>query len=624
MAETEISAYSTDDLIRVLGLSDPSIAQVQAAAKALAARMEVAGKPQMATFFKQAEEKVVKALEAKTTTEDAQQDPTSQLGQWWEYQYLQQQDQQQGNLATDRREKVQMFDDTHNLLKRERLGVRNTIPLPIAQGDMNPTLRNLHTKMVLIDSQFRETIESVGAGSLTSSRTRGVYNSTDYTVDLSEPLRNVISIEIWQVQVPVTWYAFSCALGNTTYTLGNQDCVRTIQEGNYTLEDILSGRMIGTVDRGLDASGRPKTLDTSTIGSLSSACAKDQKLYNGGSGTVDELDDVICDPGVDDSKGATNPLGAHTLCFALGGQNGNRLVNVTSNPYVFYRPLQPIGGGNECGPCHPNSRINQNLGWSLGFRPGPDGRIIAAPGVAADAAPDLFGPKYFVVVLDDFNNNRPNQGIVSTINSQRLRKMPPYATQPGFGTGSAFPSRVSSGAFVAGQKQGNAATGEAGGLCRYKKRDPRRFTIPQLYTMNAILDERGAGGPANKPADGAKRVEGPTASDSLCIVPLDGIEITNLRSAGLTKASEAGGTAPAPADTDADALAAILKRATLLGAGAPYTKFGNQLQARKREYFGPVNIDRVRVKLVDDKGQPVDLNGLDWVISLNVDMVYQY
>lgn len=616
MAETEISAYSTEDLIRVLGLTDPSIEQVKTAARALAARMEVAGKPQMATFFKQAEEKVVSSLEKDEQTEDAQQDPTSQLGQWWEYQYLQQQDLQQANIATDRRQKVQMFDDTHNLLKRERLGVRNTVPLPVAQGDMNPTLRNLHTKMVLIDSQFRETIESVGAGSLTSSRTRGVYNSTDYTVDLSEPLRNVISMQIWQVQIPATWYAFSCALGNTTYTVGNQDCVRTIQEGNYTLEDILSGRMIGTVDRSLDANGRPKTLASSTIEQLSTGCSKDQELYQNASGSVDELDDVVCDPGLDDQEGAGNPLGAHTLCFVLGGQNGNRLVNATANPYVFYRPLQPIGGGNECGPCPPNSRINQNLGWSLGFRPGPDGRIIAAPGVPADAAPDLFGPKYFVVVLDDFNNNRPNQGIVSTVNSQRLRQMPSYATQPGFGTGSAFPSRVSSGAFVAGQKQSNPSTGAAGGLCRYKKRDPRRFTIPQLYTMNAILDERGAGGPANKPADGAKRVEGPTASDSLCIVPLDGIEITQLRSAGLTKAGEGS--------TSGSALEAILKRATLLGGGAPYTKFGDQLQARRREYFGPVNIDRVRVKLVDDKGQPVDLNGLDWVISLNVDMLYQY
>ena len=599
MAETEISAYSTEDLIRVLGLTNPSIAQVQTAARALAARMEVAGKPQMAAFFEQAEEKVVADLKAKETVEDAQDDPTSQLGQWWEYQYLQQQDQQQANLATDRRQKVQMFDDTHNLLKRERLGVRNTVSLPVAQGTLNPTLRNLHHKLVLIDSQFRETIESVGAGSLTSSRTRAVYNSTDYTVDLSEPLRNVVSIELYSVSIPVTWYAFSCALGNTTYTLGNQNCVRTIQEGNYTLDDILNGRMVGVADSDTRISLRESIIDAGQA-----ECSRWKQHYEG-SGRVDpasELDNVDCDPRASDN------FGAHTLCFDIGGQNNNRLVNVTANEYVFYKPLQPIGGGNECGPCPPNSRINQNLGWSLGFRPGPDGRIIAAPGVPADAAPDLFGPKYFVVVLDDFNNNRPNQGIVSTVNSQTLRQMPSYATQPGFGT-TPNPSRVSSGSFVAGQKQSTAIS--RGGVCRYKKRDPRRFTIPQLYTLNSILDERQAGGPANKPADGAKRVEGPTASDSLAIIPLDGLVITELRSAGVTKSSQGLEDS-------------LTKNAALLGGGAPYTKFGDQLRTRKREYFGPVDIDRVRVKLVDDKGQPVDLNGLDWNISLNVDMLYQY
>ena len=493
-----------------------------------------------------------------------------------------------------------MFDDSHNILKRERLGVRNTIPLPIAQGVMNPSLRNLVTKTVLIDSQFRQTIESVGAGQAGASRTRGVYNSTDYTVDLSESLRNVVSMELWQVQVPVSWYAFSCALGNVNYSLANQECVRTISEGNYTLQDILAGRMVGTV-RGADESPQRTTGDVQgQVAAVEKACEAAVTRFEGsgvpyeGSGKAD----VTCSP---DAPGT---IGAHSLCFGLGGPNRNRLVNVGSVEYVFYKPIVPVGGGDQCGPCPPNSRINQNLGWSLGFRPGADGRIIAFPGVPADAAYDLFGPKYFVVVLDDFNNNRPNQGIVSTVNSQTLRAMPRYATQPGFGT-TPTPSRTLTGNFVTGQ---NPA-----GTCRYKKRDPRRFTTKQLYTLNTILDERTPGGSLN-PAQNAKRVEGPTASDSLCIIPLDGTEIYELRTAGLIK----------PGDDKTATFSELMKDATLLGGGAPYTKFGNQLQTRKREYFGPVNIDRVRVKLVDDKGQPVDLNGLDWAISLNVDMLYQY
>lgn len=606
MAETEISAYSTDDILRILGLSDPTIAQVQSAARALSERMEVAGKPQLALFFKQAEEKVVKEMQDAETPEDAQDDPTTQLGQWWEYQYLKQSDAQQAEIPADRRQKVQMFDDTHNLLKRERIGVRNTVSVPLAQGTLNPSLRNIHTKLVLIDSQFRQTIEAVGAGTGQASvtRTRGVYNSTDYTVDLSEALRNVVSMELWQVQIPVSWYAFSCARGNVTYSIGNQSCVRTIAEGNYTLSDILNGKMIGTV-----------TSTSATEGAHPAAAC---------SGSV-TLDDVKCDPSPSKSSSGINlrDRGAHKLCFTLGGPNNNRLVNSSNNEYVFYKPRVPIGGGGQCGACPPNVRINQNLGWSLGFRPGPDGRIVAAPRVPADAAYDLFGPKYFVVVLDDFNNNRPNQGIVSTVNSQTLRQMPSYATQPGFSANSNVPKRSSTGEFVAGQNPN--------GACRYMKQDPRIFTTPQLYTLNSILGERDVRGSSSNPAQSAKRVEGPTASDSLCIIPLDGPEIYQLRIAGLNRNIQTDDTSSSSTELSGEdpsepinLIPNKVDNASLLGGGAPYTKFGNQLQTRKREYFGPVNIDRVRVKLVDDKGNPVDLNGLDWAISLNVDMLYQY
>ena len=36
----------------------------------------------------------------------------------------------------------------------------------------------------------------------------------------------------------------------------------------------------------------------------------------------------------------------------------------------------------------------------------------------------------------------------------------------------------------------------------------------------------------------------------------------------------------------------------------------------KREYFGPVNISRMSVKLVSDRGNSVDLNNANWSFSL--------
>ena len=41
----------------------------------------------------------------------------------------------------------------------------------------------------------------------------------------------------------------------------------------------------------------------------------------------------------------------------------------------------------------------------------------------------------------------------------------------------------------------------------------------------------------------------------------------------------------------------------------------NQLN-RTREYFGPVNIDRLHISLLDEFGRELDLNSMDWSMTL--------
>ena len=52
--------------------------------------------------------------------------------------------------------------------------------------------------------------------------------------------------------------------------------------------------------------------------------------------------------------------------------------------------------------------------------------------------------------------------------------------------------------------------------------------------------------------------------------------------------------------------------------------FGGSLQDNKRTYFGPVNLERLHVKLLDDKGNLLNLNGLDWSLTLISENLYQY
>ena len=60
-----------------------------------------------------------------------------------------------------------------------------------------------------------------------------------------------------------------------------------------------------------------------------------------------------------------------------------------------------------------------------------------------------------------------------------------------------------------------------------------------------------------------------------------------------------------------------------LAVGSFYIEFGGTLQNQQRLYFGPVNIHRMTIKLITDKGDTVDLNGSNWSFSFVCEQLYQ-
>ena len=60
-----------------------------------------------------------------------------------------------------------------------------------------------------------------------------------------------------------------------------------------------------------------------------------------------------------------------------------------------------------------------------------------------------------------------------------------------------------------------------------------------------------------------------------------------------------------------------------LPPGSTYVEFGGTLQNQDRIYFGPVNIHRMSIKLVTDRGDIVDLNEVNWSFSLICEQLYK-
>ena len=212
------------------------------------------------------------------------------------------------------------------------------------------------------------------------------------------------------------------------------------------------------------------------------------------------------------------------------------------------------------GGCGPGSKINQNLGWNLGFRiePDPSGNesVIIPPGesVTASVSPDVYGPKYFMLIVDDYNQNHLNNGLVNINDTVSKLSIPTYYIPD------------------ANLKNFNCP----GGIPILTGSSPRTLTQAQIYSANEIIANR---------KKNSNRITGPTNSDVMALIPLKGV--TSLRP-------------------------------------EPYIEFGVNLQSNERTYFGPVDFDRLRIKLVDDKGNLVNLHDHDWSFTLTIEQLYQY
>jgi hypothetical protein len=81
----------------------------------------------------------------------------------------------------------------------------------------------------------------------------------------------------------------------------------------------------------------------------------------------------------------------------------------------------------------------------------------------------------------------------------------------------------------------------------------------------------------------------------------------------------------AKAPTSSDILAILpVKTSVGVPTGSLLVEFSGSLQDSVRTYFGPVNIERMAIKLLDDKGNVLNLNGNNWCVSLIAECLYQY
>ena len=78
------------------------------------------------------------------------------ISDWYQNEVLTQKDKNQSNKITDRKQKIQLFNNPQVPMKQEQIATTDTFNVPVKQDSLNPNLKNTITRFVNLDSQFRQ------------------------------------------------------------------------------------------------------------------------------------------------------------------------------------------------------------------------------------------------------------------------------------------------------------------------------------------------------------------------------------------------------------------------------------------------------------------------------------
>jgi hypothetical protein len=185
--DTNIENYTVSELLTILDLDNPDAEQITEKTNEYIEKFTKEKNPDMVNFFRDMKAELLNYAEELYNEEDP---ITAELGpareqsdNWYKNEALNQKDSVQKNKITERKQKINVFNNDHFPMKREHLGVSDTFNIPVAQDVLNPNLKNTTSRIIVLDSQYRQ--------STSPSET-----ASDYTLELSEPLLNVLSLYI--------------------------------------------------------------------------------------------------------------------------------------------------------------------------------------------------------------------------------------------------------------------------------------------------------------------------------------------------------------------------------------------------------------------------------------------
>jgi len=346
---------------------------------------------------------------------------------------------------------------------------------------------------------------------------------SNFTINLSEPIKNVVSITIKNIELPHSWDVFSESEGTNVFYVkkANEDIIKIIiPEGTYHYNDTFGA-------------------DINLITKLNTA-VNESALDNG---------DLVF-----------NYRGSHNIVV--------RNYSEKSMTIFWHREES----NDVCGPAGQGTKVNYNLGWLLGFRKTLLG-LGASQTKVGTAKLDLRGNKYVYISLDEFSNNKAPDSLIVYENNAATFNMPSYFVK------TTMQPDVFSGK-VDDTNKCYVEPDPPAGNCGKKRRNPDSIdslTAAQRYTIENI---RNALSTPKK-----KQYKSPIISNHLATVQ-------------------------------------FRYNGTISPAVQYTTERRVEASQEKREYFGPITLRKFKIRLLNERGNEIDMNENNWSFTLLVEQLY--
>jgi len=263
------------------------------------------------------------------------------------------------NLNDGKLDKTDLIiNDGHMIQSNKNTPFANSFPNEFYPGTINPLKKKTLRQYLNVDTRFRENYYGT--------------SSTNFLLSLPMQFNDVLSLQLNAIEIPTNFYVISKLTGNNFFTIivNGESAVITIPDGNYTIKGMLNV--------------------------LNESMFKFDNQFKG----------IIFQDNLSNGNGTGQ---------IVVGINESY---ITSNFKPTIESISLDFQADKTGIQDRNTPLPLKFGWLLGFRNGyyENSLVYISEGI-----PDLTGPKYIYLVVDDYNNN-VNNGFYSVFNSSILNK----------------------------------------------------------------------------------------------------------------------------------------------------------------------------------------------------------